>query len=93
MFILFIGDDKSFTHWNGTIIGPPGTTFDNRIYMLSIRCGDDYPAKAPTIKFNSKINLTQVNGTGQVTNSFGMFNPWKPEYTMEKLLIGLKQEM
>ena len=31
---LFLGDDKSFTNWNGTIIGPQNTNFDNRIYMM-----------------------------------------------------------
>jgi ubiquitin-conjugating enzyme E2 variant len=55
------GDDKTFTNWNGTIIGPPNTNFDNRIYMMNIRCGDDYPARPPTIKFNSKINIPCVN--------------------------------
>jgi ubiquitin-conjugating enzyme E2 variant len=55
------GDDKSFTNWNGTIIGPPNTNFDNRIYMMSITCGDDYPERPPKIKFNSKINLPCVN--------------------------------
>jgi len=55
------GDDKSFTNWNGTIIGPPNTNFDNRIYMLSITCSDNYPAAPPTLKFNSKINIPCVN--------------------------------
>ena len=68
------GDDKSFTHWNGTIIGPPGTNFDMRIYMLSIECGENYPAIAPKIKFNSKINIPCVNqSNGEVTNKFKMF--------------------
>jgi len=58
---LNAGDDKSFTNWNGTIIGPPNTNFDNRIYMLTITCGDNYPAVAPDFKFNSKINLPCVN--------------------------------
>ena len=88
------GDDKSFTHWNGTIIGPPNTNFDNRIYMMSIVCGDNYPASPPTIKFNSKINIPCVNqSNGQVTTSFKMFNPWNPSYTLETVLIGLKNEM
>lgn len=90
-----IGDDKSFTNWNGTIIGPPNTNFDNRIYMLSIICGEDYPAKAPIIKFNSKINIPCVNqGNGNVEpHKFHMFANWRPEYTMEKILIGIKNEM
>lgn len=28
------GDDQSFTNWNATILGPPNTNFDNRIYFL-----------------------------------------------------------
>lgn len=88
------GDDKSFTNWNGTIIGPPNTNFDNRIYMLSIVCGDNYPASAPEFKFNSKINLPCVDqSNGKVTNKFKMFNPWNSTYTLETLLIGLKNEM
>mmetsp|Transcript_2208 Transcript_2208/g.3832 ORF Transcript_2208/g.3832 Transcript_2208/m.3832 type:complete len:89 (+) Transcript_2208:49-315(+) len=55
------GDDKSFTKWNGTIIGPQGTNFDNRIYMIEFTVGDDYPERPPTFKFNSKVNLPFVN--------------------------------
>ena len=88
------GDDKSFTKWNGTIIGPPNTNFDNRIYMMSIRCGDNYPAERPTVKFNSKINIPCVNqNDGTVTNNFKLFNPWNPATTLEKMLIGIKNEM
>ena len=88
------GDDKSFTHWNGTISGPPNTNFDNRIYMLSITCPEEYPAKPPIFKFNSKINIPCVDqSNGNVTNKFKMFNPWNASYTLETLLIGLKNEM
>ena len=34
--LLILGDDKSFSSWNGTIIGPQNTNFDNRIYMMEI---------------------------------------------------------
>jgi len=88
------GDDKSFTNWNGTIIGPPNTNFDNRIYMLTITCDESYPAAAPKMRFNSKINLPCVNSNdGTVTSAFKMFSPWNSTYTMETLLIGLKNEM
>jgi ubiquitin-conjugating enzyme E2 variant len=89
------GDDKSFTNWNGTIIGPQGTNFDNRIYMMEIVCGDSYPMVPCVIKFNSKINIPCVNQNNGVVevNKFHMFKNWDPNYTMEKVLIGLKNEM
>ena len=94
IYIDFLGDDKSFTKWNGTIIGPPNTNFDNRIYMMSIICGANYPAERPQVKFNSKINLPCVSqNDGTVTNNFKLFNPWNPATTLEKMLIGIKNEM
>ena len=96
-FIHFskIGEDKSFTDWNGTIIGPANTNFDNRIYFLTIKCGMDYPNSPPEVWFNSKINIPCVNQTtGKVEpTKFGLFVNWKAEYNMEKVLIGLKNEM
>jgi ubiquitin-conjugating enzyme E2 variant len=89
------GQDQSFTKWNGTIIGPPNTNFDNRIYFLAIECGPQYPQVQPKVKFTSKINLpcvNQNNGSIEVSK-FPMFTQWKQEYTMEKILVALKNEM
>ena len=36
--------------------------------------------------------MNQSNGRVE-TNKFHMFSNWKTEYTMEKILIGLKNEM
>ena len=89
------GDDTSFTNWNGTIIGPANTNFDNRIFFLVIRCGPHYPMQPPEVSFSSKINLPSVNqANGKVEPSkFPVFVGWKTDYDMEKVLIGLKNEM
>merc|ERR1712070_822690 len=59
--------DQTFTNWNGTIVGPPNTNMDNRIYFLSIVTDESYPAQPPKIKFNSKCNIPSVNqSNGQV---------------------------
>ena len=63
--------------------------------MMSIECGENYPAQPPKMKFNSKLNLpcvNQSNGTVE-PSKFSMFKNWNPAYTMEKCLIGIKQEM
>jgi ubiquitin-conjugating enzyme E2 variant len=89
------GDDQSFTQWNGTIVGPPSTNFDNRIFFLNIECGPNYPMTAPVVRFTSKINLPSVNQTNGLieTSKFHLFRNWQKETTMEKILIALKQEM
>ena len=66
--------------WNGTIIGPPHSAYENRIFSLSIYCGDKYPGMShsispdmylyidvpPLVKFESRINLPCVEATGLV---------------------------
>jgi ubiquitin-protein ligase len=40
------GDDIAMYEWNGTIIGPPHSAYENRIFSLSIYCGDKYPGES-----------------------------------------------
>ncbi|KAF4711070.1 Ubiquitin-conjugating enzyme E2 variant 2, partial [Perkinsus olseni] len=71
-FGLEIPDDITLTHWNGTIFGPPGTAFENRIYSLTLECGPEYPDKAPTVKFNTKININCADPkNGHVNSRWG----------------------
>eukprot|EP00826_Nyctotherus_ovalis_P044340 TRINITY_DN4782_c0_g1_i6.p1 TRINITY_DN4782_c0_g1~~TRINITY_DN4782_c0_g1_i6.p1 ORF type:complete len:153 (-),score=54.35 TRINITY_DN4782_c0_g1_i6:92-550(-) len=89
------GDDNSFTNWNATIIGPPGTCFDMGIYMLTLRCGDNYPQEPPQVRFTSKINMTCVNQSNGVVepSKFAMLKNWNPACNIEALLTGLRHEM
>lgn len=59
-------DDITLTYWSGTIFGPPATTFENRIYSLSIVCDHTYPDTAPQIRFNTQINLAPVDKNGSI---------------------------
>ncbi|CUS13964.1 unnamed protein product [Tuber aestivum] len=55
------GDDVMMSNWNATILGPPHSTHENRIYSLKIHCGDSYPDEPPVVHFISKINLPGVD--------------------------------
>ncbi|KAF4668497.1 Ubiquitin-conjugating enzyme E2 variant 2 [Perkinsus olseni] len=93
-FGLEIPDDITLTHWNGTIFGPPGTAFENRIYSLTLECGPEYPDKAPTVKFNTKININCADPkNGHVNSRWGPLGSWKREYTIETVLESLRREM
>merc|ERR1719217_1978681 len=92
-FGLDSGDDITLTGWNGTIFGPPGTAYENRIYSLALECGPDYPDKPPKVRFNTRIALAAVDGTGNVKPTWGVIAQWRREYTMETVLDQLRREM
>ncbi|PWA93587.1 MMS/ZWEI-like protein [Artemisia annua] len=88
-------DDVYMQSWTGTIIGPSNTVHEGRIYQLKLICGDEYPEKPPSVKFQSRINMSCVDQeTGVVEPSlFPMLADWHREYTMEDILTQLKKEM
>nr|XP_027098300.1 ubiquitin-conjugating enzyme E2 variant 1A-like isoform X2 [Coffea arabica] len=84
-------DDVYMQSWTGTIIGPPNSVHEGRIYQLKLFCGKEYPDEPPSVRFQTRINMNCVN---QVEPSlFPMLADWKREYTMEDILIQLKKEM
>eukprot|EP00747_Dinoflagellata_sp_TGD_P033917 gnl/TRDRNA2_/TRDRNA2_136917_c0_seq1.p1 gnl/TRDRNA2_/TRDRNA2_136917_c0~~gnl/TRDRNA2_/TRDRNA2_136917_c0_seq1.p1 ORF type:complete len:139 (-),score=23.21 gnl/TRDRNA2_/TRDRNA2_136917_c0_seq1:54-470(-) len=86
-------DDITLTYWNGTIFGPPGTAYENRIYSLSITCGDKYPDQPPNVKFNTQINLSCVDARGQVKANWSVLGQWRRELCIENVLDHLRREM
>uniref|UniRef100_A0A7S3MGY3 UBC core domain-containing protein n=1 Tax=Spumella elongata TaxID=89044 RepID=A0A7S3MGY3_9STRA len=91
---LVDSDDIFLTEWNGSILGPPGTIYDSRLYELRISCGPDYPAVPPVVRFVSKINLSSVNASnGSVDRSLPALANWNRSSTIESVLVGLRQAM
>merc|ERR1719217_203329 len=89
-FGLDSGDDITLTGWNGTIFGPPGTPYEDRIYTLALECGPDYPDKPPKVRFNTQINLGASDANGSVKANWGVMGNWRREYTIETVLDQLR---
>lgn len=91
---LVNGDDIFLTEWQGSILGPQGTSFDGRFYELRITCGPDYPVAPPKVRFLTKINLPGVNPqTGAIDSSFPAIANWNRNGTIESVLVALKNYM
>ena len=54
-------EDKSFTNWNGMIMGPFNTKFDGQLYSVKIVCGPNYPSQPPSVSFVTKVSLHKLN--------------------------------
>ncbi|THW78118.1 UBC-like protein [Aureobasidium pullulans] len=89
------GDDLLMTNWNGTILGPPHSVHENRIYSLKIRCGENYPDTPPEVTFISKVNLPCVDQrNGKVDLSkLPSLSQWKRDFTMETILIEIRRQI
>jgi len=87
-------DDIMMSQWKGLIIGPNNTVHENRLYNLKIHCDKDYPAKAPSVRFTSKVNMTCVDPNGVIDpKNFPILSNWQPRYTIETILSELRREM
>eukprot|EP00298_Acanthocystis_sp_HF-20_P028479 c7219_g2_i1.p1 GENE.c7219_g2_i1~~c7219_g2_i1.p1 ORF type:complete len:158 (-),score=47.94 c7219_g2_i1:61-489(-) len=85
-------DDIMMRVWNGTILGPPRTPFENNIFSLRIVCDEHYPTKFPSVKFVTKVNMTCVDQkTGEIIEKkFPLFSKWKYENTMADILTEIR---
>ncbi|KAJ9103784.1 hypothetical protein QFC21_002246 [Naganishia friedmannii] len=80
--------------WNGTILGPPHTVHENRIYALTLHCAASYPDQPPLVKFESKIQLPCVDSRGIVDlTRLPALSPWKREYGLETVLVSIWRDM
>lgn len=87
-------EDITLTYWSGSILGPPMTPFENKIYSLNIQCTQSYPDSPPIVSFKSKISLPCVQQTGAVDPyKLECLNHWKNTYSLEVVLTALKKEM
>ncbi|EPS40714.1 hypothetical protein H072_5375 [Dactylellina haptotyla CBS 200.50] len=89
------GDDIMMSNWNGTILGPPHSVHENRIYSVKLHCDENYPDVPPSVQFISRVNLPCVDqNTGQVIpTQLTCLAQWKRDYTMEHVLVELRRSM
>ncbi|XP_045193839.1 ubiquitin-conjugating enzyme E2 variant 1-like [Mercenaria mercenaria] len=87
--------DNTLTHWRGTILGPPKTPFEGKIYCLLITCGERYPEERPKIKFETKIKMTCVTDKGEVDyNLLKELRGWGGDKSsIKQLLTSIRKAM
>jgi len=87
-------NDMTMSRWNGMIIGPPRTVFENRMFSLKIDTGMRYPDEPPTLRFLTRINLTGVDKNGEVDRKhFPVLSKWQRNYSIKHVLQDIRKTM
>jgi len=74
--------------WDAILIGPHDTPYENGIFKLKINIPNDYPFKAPQVRFMTKIYHPNINSSGQICLDI-LKTQWSPSLTISKLLLSL----
>lgn len=85
-FANIVNDD--IFHWEGTIIGPPDTPYENGLFKLNIYFPPDYPFKPPKVSFTTKIFHPNINSVGSICLDI-LKTQWSPSLTLNKLLLSI----
>ncbi len=74
--------------WHGTIIGPEKSPYEGGLFKLEIRFPPNYPFKAPTVTFLTKVYHPNINADGGICISI-LKDEWSPSLTIGKVLLSI----
>ncbi|OQV13085.1 Ubiquitin-conjugating enzyme E2 1 [Hypsibius exemplaris] len=75
--------------WNAVIFGPADTPFEDGTFKLSIQFTEDYPSKAPLVRFISKMFHPNVYADGGICLDI-LQNRWSPTYDVSAILTSIQ---
>lgn len=74
--------------WHGTIIGPEKSPYEGGLFKLEIKFPTNYPFKAPTVSFLTKVYHPNISASGGICISI-LKDDWAPSLTVGKILLSI----
>ena len=84
---------RSPTHvtqlWQAVIFGPEDTPWEGGTFKLNLTFSEDYPNKAPVVKFESKMFHPNIYNDGGICLDI-LQNQWSPIYDVSAILTSIQ---
>lgn len=80
---------ENLLHWRAIITGPPDSPYYSGTFFMSIHFSEDYPVRAPSVKFVNKIFHPNVYENGDICLDL-LQNRWSPSYDVGMLLCAIR---
>lgn len=76
--------DDDFGFWKMFLHGEQGTPYANGIWVLYVKFPEEYPMKAPEIRFINKIYHCNISTDGKICHEI-LSTLWNPHVSMKKI--------
>ena len=87
--IMAIPDDDNLFQWTAMIQGPEDSEWEGGLFKLSMEFSEQYPNKAPKVKFVKNIPFhPNVYTDGNICLDT-LMNNWSPVYDVLNILISI----
>lgn len=79
----------SLFDWIGTIKGPEGTSYEGLTYRLRLQFTEDYPFKAPVVKFETGCFHPNVDSQGNICLDI-LKEKWSAAFSVKSILQSIQ---
>lgn len=80
---------KTLFEWETEIDGPTDTIWEGGVFKLSVIFPNEYPFKAPQVRFVTPMFHPNINTTGGICLDL-LIDRWLPSYHIASLLVSIR---